>query len=104
MIYHQQFLNIAFRKYKEKNERAKEKLVDHHLFQSVTDVSTVVAPKPERPGDIPPLNLARELTEVSTRDIIKPATAIRTHRRGEGNHHRNMNALKDPEGRKPLFI
>jgi len=92
---------IDFRKRKVKDEQSRERLPDHHLFQSVTDVSRN-SPRPERPGDIPPLDLARELTGVSNAGM-KNIGAKTIRKNPEEGHHRNMNALKDPEGKIPKF-
>ena len=46
-------------------------------------------------SDIPKLELSRELTSVSHSDISK-MKPVSTVRKSHG-HHRNMNALKDPE-------
>ena len=70
---------------------------DHHLFQSVADMSTQrTLDVPLRPAEIPKLELAREMSNVSPR-VIEPMIKSPL----SAAHHRNLNALKDPEG---LFL
>ena len=81
----------------------------------MTDVSRNEL-RPERPGDIPRLDLARELTEVSTigalhgdalhgglhgTQTISKSEYNRTPtvRKSTDEFHRNMNALTDPQGK-----
>ena len=98
------------RKKAQKDKEKKEMLPDHHLFQSgknpvlknmtntilVTDFSQIE--EPERPTDIPKLDLVRELSTVSARPDPKPTVYPSAESSTDHNFHRRLNTLKDPEG------
>jgi len=83
------------RKKTQKDKEKKEMLIDHHLFQSVTDFSQLE--EPERPTDIPRLDLVRELSTVSARPDPKSTVLPSTESSADYNFHRRLNTLKDPE-------